>query len=211
MSYFPPLSALQDAANAFTAGGLLLSFAGVLAAARGHLAAALICLMWAGFIDTMDGVIARNTRRTPLQGALGARLDTIVDVCAFGFAPAVTGYLAGLDGTFSVLVLGALVLAAALRLAWFDVVGLVDTEAGPAFVGLPVTYVSLVVPAAFLSGLWLPHLLWRPVVILAYLSLTVALVGPWRVPKLAGVWYGVFTVCQMAMTALLLSHPLPRL
>ena len=119
----------------FTVGNIFCGFLSLDATvhARFDLAAGLIFL--AGFLDSLDGRVARMTGST---SAFGEQLDSLADVLSFGLAPAFLVYhwtLAGYDrigllASFLFLVCGA------CRLARFNVqLNVVDKRW---FVGLPI-------------------------------------------------------------------------
>jgi CDP-diacylglycerol--serine O-phosphatidyltransferase len=119
----------------FTVGNVFCGFLSLDAAVRGRfdLAAGLIFL--AGFLDSLDGRVARMTGST---SAFGEQLDSLADVLSFGLAPAFLVYhwhlsefgRIGLMASFLFLVCGA------CRLARFNVqLNVVDKRW---FVGLPI-------------------------------------------------------------------------
>lgn len=139
--------------------------------AQYNLAAGLIFL--AGFLDSLDGRVARMTGST---SAFGEQLDSLADVLSFGLAPAFLVYhwalsaygRVGLFASFLFLVCGA------CRLARFNVqLNVVDKRW---FVGLPIP-----AAAGALCGLiWvvpepLPGALLDPVVAVTFLVVTLVL------------------------------------
>lgn len=119
----------------FTVGNVFCGFLSLDAAVKGRfdLAAGLIFL--AGFLDSLDGRVARMTGST---SAFGEQLDSLSDVLSFGLAPAFLVYhwalsdfgRVGLFASFLFLVCGA------CRLARFNVqIHVVDKRW---FVGLPI-------------------------------------------------------------------------
>lgn len=119
--------------SAFTAGNLFFGIWSIVEAARGNLSQAAWFIVVAGVLDLLDGRIARMSRT---GSAFGAELDSLVDVVSFGVAPGLLlYYLAFKTGEWAWLLSFAYVLAAALRLARFNV-----EQAGHAkthFFGLP--------------------------------------------------------------------------
>lgn len=119
--------------GAFTSGNLFFGLWSIVEAARGNFAHAAWFVVVAGVLDLLDGRIARMSRTGT---AFGAELDSLVDVISFGVAPAMLLYfLSFKGGEWSWLLCFLYVLAAALRLARFNV-----EQAGHAksqFFGLP--------------------------------------------------------------------------
>ena len=100
-----------------------------------HLWAAQL-IMAALILDGLDGNIARLLKGC---SAMGAELDTYVDLTAFGLAPAVLIYVVSLQGTllWRVLMTSAVVVSGMMRLARFKVT---DPHRGQmGYNGLPIT------------------------------------------------------------------------
>ncbi len=72
--------------NLITTGALFSGFYAVIAALTGELENAAIAIVIAGFLDAMDGRIARLTNT---QSEFGMQYDSLSDLIAFGVAPAV--------------------------------------------------------------------------------------------------------------------------
>ena len=189
---------LLDLANALTLTGLAAAVACALLAIQGQPAYAVVALMVSGVCDLFDGVVARRLNRSREQQNFGGRLDSLVDVCSFGFAPVVLMYSAGLNGILEVLLLIFFILCVVWRLAYFDMVGLQSVGKQRYFIGLPVTYVSMILPLAFLAGFWgIPWL--RGCVALAVVGLALAMVSTYRIRKPTGVFYLIFPVSGVVL------------
>ncbi len=120
----------------FTFAALLAGFFSILKAGHGEyvLAAQLIALSM--LLDGVDGIVARLMRGT---STLGAELDTFVDFCSFGIAPAVLAYEVALKnfGGWGIVMASAIVFAGGYRLARFRIV---DPDRGQkGYLGLPIT------------------------------------------------------------------------
>ena len=145
-----------DLPNLLTLAGLALSSASAILAIQEHFYIAITCIIYAGLTDMLDGVIARRIERTHLQSEVGKQLDSIVDVCSFGFAPIIFAYCFGLQDFLSVSVLIFYVSMSALRLSYFNSAGLISEASEEYFTGLPVTYAALFIPLIFSVSLVLP-------------------------------------------------------
>lgn len=153
----------------FTFGNIILGFYAVIRGLRGDFQTAAVLVYIAGFVDTLDGRIARMTRT---ESDFGREFDSLADVLTFGAAPALLAHLWGLRhfGRLGWLIPLFYLLCAATRLARFNVqTRSVDSRF---FVGLPVpaaaaTLVSLVyfIPPQHLA-------LWPDVLMMAGLILT---------------------------------------
>lgn len=112
-----PLRAVP--ANAITALALCMGLTGVRFAIGGLWENALLCIIFAGILDGLDGRVARA-----LKGStrFGAELDSLSDVTAFGVAPALTIFLWSLNSApkFGWVASIALAVCCALRLARFN-------------------------------------------------------------------------------------------
>lgn len=112
-----PLRAVP--ANAVTVLALCMGLTGVRFAIGGLWENALLCIIFAGILDGLDGRIARA-----LKGStrFGAELDSLSDVTAFGVAPALTIFLWSLNDApkFGWVASIALAVCCALRLARFN-------------------------------------------------------------------------------------------
>ena len=131
--------------------GMLVGFTGTSLAMSGNLHNALLCLMVAGFCDMFDGRIASTKVRTVQEKRFGIQIDSLSDLICFGVLPAVTVCSTATTSTVTFLVAGMYLLAALIRLAWFNV----DEEerqnqsdgAREYYLGLPVTTSALFLPA----------------------------------------------------------------
>lgn len=85
----------------------------------GHMYAAVIMLMLAGFLDGIDGRVARAVQG---QSVFGAQLDSLADVINFGVVPALVLYLDVLHNIHAIGWSAAIIfcIASCLRLARFN-------------------------------------------------------------------------------------------
>lgn len=113
--------------NGFTALSLLLGVGSIIAGQLGELEQAGWMIVWCGLLDVLDGLAARLLKAT---SSFGAEFDSMADLVAFGVAPAMLVFHAGMSiggvdydtGAFWVLTVsvGIFVLAGATRLARFN-------------------------------------------------------------------------------------------
>lgn len=105
--------------NALTLGTLFFGFWAIIAALRGDHALSAWLVFVAGVTDGLDGRIARFTRT---GSPFGIELDSLVDLVAFGVAPAVLTYELLLDsGDWSWALSFIYLAAVAMRLARFNI------------------------------------------------------------------------------------------
>jgi CDP-diacylglycerol--serine O-phosphatidyltransferase len=171
-------------------------------AVNAHFNGAIICLIYAGTIDLLDGFVASKIKRTPLQADAGKQLDSLVDLCSFGFAPALFAYCFGLRDWLSITILILYLTANALRLVYFNNQGLGSQGKQEYFTGLPVTYAALFIPVVFTSHFVLPPTQMKFVLDGVYLLLAIAMVADFKIPKLRGIWYGIFGMGAVALTVI---------
>lgn len=130
--------------------GLASGMCGIFAAIQSHPVAALICLMFAGLFDMFDGFVARTKDRTKNEKKFGIELDSLSDIVCFGVLPAIIGFSLGLKAWYFNIILILYVLAALIRLAYFNVMEDArqeqTTETRKSYEGLPVTSVALILP-----------------------------------------------------------------
>ncbi len=121
---------------------------------------ALAAIVFAAFLDGVDGRLARALKGT---SRFGAELDSLADFVNFGCVPALILYFWGLNEAGSLGWIGALVYAicAALRLARFNV--MLDDPNKPAFAGdfftgipAPAGAITVLLPV-YLELLGVPH------------------------------------------------------
>lgn len=131
--------------------GLVFSVIGIFQAFGGNFKAALICLMVSGICDMFDGAIARKVKRDKYEKSFGVQIDSLCDLVCFGVLPAVITYCMGLRDfkVLGICILSFYILAAVIRLGYYNVLEEVHRDAGTVstgFRGLPVTSVALILP-----------------------------------------------------------------
>ena len=120
--------------NLFTTASLFSGFYAIVAAMNGNFENAAIAIFVSMVLDGLDGRVARMTNT---QSAFGAEYDSLVDMVAFGVAPALVAFSLNLQslGKIGWVATFIYVAGAALRLARFNTqIGSVDKRY---FVGLP--------------------------------------------------------------------------
>ncbi|MGM9632433.1 MAG: CDP-alcohol phosphatidyltransferase family protein [Eubacteriales bacterium] len=137
------------------------SLVGMVLAYRENLLLAVLCLLFSGFCDLFDGIVARTKKnRTQDEKNFGIQLDSLCDIICFGVFPAILFYLSGVDSALGVVILVLYVLAGLIRLAFFNVLEISRqaNEDGCVkyFRGMPITCSSIITPIVFLVGAFLP-------------------------------------------------------
>ena len=137
----------------FTMGNVVCGFLAILSAFEGNITTACWFIILAGFLDALDGRIARISGGT---SQFGIELDSLADFLSFSVAPAVLVYSIKLNalGKWGWIISIVYIMAAAYRLARFNL--LADTEEKKGFLGLPVpaAAIALVTYIIFSYHLW---------------------------------------------------------
>lgn len=135
--------------------GLAFSVLGMTEALNGHYKFAILFLVFCGACDMFDGKIARSKKnRTDDEKKFGIQIDSLCDLVCFGVFPAVIGYSVGLNHLWQRVILVLYVLAAVIRLGYFNVMEEKrqneTTECRKFYQGLPVTSSAIIFPVVFL-------------------------------------------------------------
>ncbi len=170
--------------------GMLSGFAGILCAFGGNTGWALNCLIFSGVCDMFDGKVASTKKdRSRSEKRFGIQIDSLSDLICFGVLPALIVYALG-GGWLRILAGGVYVLAALIRLAWFNVDEEArqdfDTGRRKVYLGLPVTSSAAVFPLTVgLSKLF--HWPTHPLMSFILMLVAVALLTPFsiRTPSLS--------------------------
>lgn len=189
---------VADLANVFTLMGLLCGVFGIYFAARGNFSAAVISLLWAIFFDWFDGPIARRTKgRTEEFRALGAQLDSLVDIVSSGIGPAMLLLSVGGFSLWFIPGAFALIAAGVLRLSYFNVFGLEDEHT---YLGLPIDHNVIIVALVFLLEGQIDRGAFAIVLYVAIVIIAALSVMPFHMPKVGGRWYYAFTAFVVLLT-----------
>ncbi|MCL2391081.1 MAG: CDP-alcohol phosphatidyltransferase family protein [Oscillospiraceae bacterium] len=135
---------------------------GMFLALNGNLGFAIVCLMISGLCDMFDGTVARMRHRTENQESYGIQIDALADIVAFGVFPVVIGFSAGahlifynntgLGLGFSIAIGSVYILAALIRLAYFNAQEIelkTKGERRTYYEGMPVTFVAILIPLVY--------------------------------------------------------------
>jgi CDP-diacylglycerol--serine O-phosphatidyltransferase len=131
-----------------TSLGLLAGFYSLISSIGAHFETAALMIMVAFVCDSLDGRVARASH---CSSQFGAEYDSLSDVVAFGVAPAALVYTWALRplNTIAVVISGLFVVAAALRLARFNVQTAVSDKRR--FTGLPVPGAAVMIAGLVLA------------------------------------------------------------
>ena len=188
------LSSLISAATA-----LILLVLAPTSLARDALVAA--CIAWSMGADGLDGPLARKLNA---QTSLGAHLDSLADLTAFGVVPAMWLIARhGLDYGAAVVVPGVLwVCAAAIRLARFAEDGVAPGPLGPSFKGVP----TPVAAAMLVTAVGIATLAQQPLIELAVLCAGIVLMPSTLPYPKAGIGRWPWVILVPIAVAVLARH-----
>lgn len=140
--------------------GLASGVTGIYTAIKDKPTIAIVFLMLAGLCDMLDGVVARTKERTENEKKFGIQIDSLADLVCYGVLPTVIGYSIGLQAPIWQLLFIAYVLAALIRLAYFNVMEeqrqTKTKEARKEYLGLPVTSVAIILPLVYSLKIYVP-------------------------------------------------------
>lgn len=131
----------------FTLGNLLSGFFSIVQASQGNLEWAAWLIVFAGFFDLLDGMVARLAG---VDSSFGVELDSLCDVVSFGVAPSFLLYQFGLNELPVGAFLAALpAMTGAVRLARFN--SIQAATKSDYFVGLPIPAMAGTIVAFILT------------------------------------------------------------
>lgn len=121
-------------------GNVVCGFLAILSSIEGNITTACWFVVLAGFLDALDGKVARLSGGT---SQFGIELDSLADFLSFGVAPAVVVYSIKLNslGKWGWIISIVYIMAAAYRLARFNL--LAESDEKRDFLGLPVPAAAL--------------------------------------------------------------------
>ncbi len=124
----------------FTMGNVVCGFVAILNAFKGNITTACWFICLAGFLDALDGKVARLSGGT---SQFGVELDSLADFLSFGVAPAVIVYTIKLTymGEWGWLIAIVYIMTAAYRLARYNI--LADSDEKKDFLGMPVPVAAI--------------------------------------------------------------------
>lgn len=133
--------------------GVVSAVLGIGLAMYGHTSMAVVCLMVSGFCDLFDGSIARTRERTEDEKKFGIQIDSLADLICFGMLPVAIGFSIGLTHWYEAAALVMYVLAALIRLAYYNVteeeLEFCENTKRVYYDGLPVTTVAILIPMIY--------------------------------------------------------------
>jgi CDP-diacylglycerol--serine O-phosphatidyltransferase len=198
------LGYLRDYANAITATGYVFAILGLFLALNGHIELGTAAMLWTWFLDHWDGHVARKTKdsRRPGMADFGKSFDGFGDFIHGVLFPSIVIILVGKGSVLSFVAVLALIMAGAIRLSYFENVGLTSDAK---FAGLPVSYDTPLLALLLLARPLLPDSAFSTVVALAFVTLALLhITTAIQVPAIRGPAVPIATVFAVAMSAALI-------
>ncbi|WP_108522392.1 CDP-alcohol phosphatidyltransferase family protein [Bradyrhizobium algeriense] len=200
---------LRDYANAITALAYLSAVIGLFLAFNGKIELGVAAMLWTWFLDHWDGHVARKTShlRRPGVAEFGKSFDGFADLIHGVVFPAAIIILVGQGTALSLLASSLLVLAGAIRLSYFENVGLTDDAC---FIGIPVSYDTPLLAVLLLGRPLLPDSIFPTVVAIAFMILApLHVTTSIRVPAIRGTAVPIATGFAIAasIALVMISQP----
>ena len=185
---------------------VILTYLGIVVAIIGIANAssniAIICLMAAGLWDLFDGPVARRCKRTETEKHFGVQIDSLADIIISLILPISIVYSTcsnyGINSFWIILISIIYVLAGVTRLAWFNITANIDKRT-TYYTGLPVTYITLILPIAY-TVLGNDSVYLSEGLLVLLLIVAILFIANIKIKKPTGKWYIVFTILALILT-----------
>ena len=171
-------------ADIVSLGNASFGFLSIIMVLNGYLALAAQFILVAVIFDSLDGWVARKTKRVDEFG-FGENIDSLSDVISFGVAPGMLLYSACASFSIpyiNIVVALLILLCGILRLVRFNVIADSGEGSDENFVGLPIPSTALILGSFYLSGIFRADL---ALVIMVVVS--VLMVSTITYPKFRGI------------------------
>jgi CDP-diacylglycerol--serine O-phosphatidyltransferase len=114
----------------------------------------------------LDGKVARKKKnRTNDEKLFGVQIDSLCDVICFGVFPMILCYILGVRGILGGIVMGYYCVCSVIRLGFFNVLEtnrqMKEDGANKFYHGLPITSITIILPAVFLLSFVIPQYAFR--------------------------------------------------
>ncbi len=179
---------------AFAVVGMVLSF-------LGFIPAAIMCLILAGVCDMFDGTVARACKRSDTEKKFGVQIDSLVDTVSFGVFPVILGICMGFTSRLNIIVYVMFVLAAVIRLAYFNVLAEEKTvfnkkkkEKISYYYGLPVTSIAIILPFTYNLSIFMHPSVFVKAYPLVMLATAILFILNIKIKKPTGIWYVICSI-----------------
>lgn len=189
---------------------VILSILGISFSLQGQSSSAMLCLIWVGIIDLLDGPVARKMKRTEDEKVFGIMLDTTADVINFLVFPIVIALASETHQTWMLIVYGVYAVLGIARLSAFTSEEMSVRVHSPSplredkpvqfYTGLPVTYVALILPFVNLLRFILDAQIFHYVFLFTLVIIALLFVIPIKVHKPGKIGIIAFALLAIVMT-----------
>jgi CDP-diacylglycerol--serine O-phosphatidyltransferase len=189
---------LKDLPNICSLTGLLSSFMGIYFAIIGKFNFALIGVLWSVLFDWADGIIARNlNNRTENHRAVGAQLDSLIDIVSFSVFPAV--FLLSYGKFSPLFVPGAFLIVGvgAVRLSYFNIFGMINKNT---YYGLALDNNVIILSFIFIFERFFSYRLFSILIYVVLALLLILNLAPIRTYKFDEKWFYVLIAYTAIMS-----------
>jgi len=186
--------------------GITSSMIGIYLALNNNVRYALLCLIIAGVCDIFDGKVARMCKRTEMEELFGVQIDSLADMISFCAFPIIIFYGLGLNSWYHIGLYTLFTLAAITRLGFFNVNALEVNKDKSAnyYSGLPVTFVALIFPIAWLLSFCLKANIFSLIYTIIILIVTILFVANIKIKKPAGNDYAIIGIIAIVMSLIII-------
>jgi CDP-diacylglycerol--serine O-phosphatidyltransferase len=193
MLFFP-----KDPSNICFLAGLLSSLIGIYFSVTGKHLYALIGVLWSVLFDWADGIIARKLKnRTDYHKAVGAQLDSLIDIVSFSVFPAI--FLLSYGKFSPVFLPGAFLIVGggAVRLSYFNVFGMIDKNT---YNGLALDNNIIILSFLFIFESFFSQHVFSIIIYAVMLLLLAFNLAPTRTRKFGAKWFYILAAYTVIMS-----------
>lgn len=178
--------------------GLAFGVVGISLAFNGSIPEAVMCLILAGVCDMFDGTVARACKRSELEKKFGIQIDSLADTVSFGVFPVILGICMGFTSKLNIVIYVMYVLAAVIRLAYFNVTAEEKTikrnkDKVSYYVGLPVTSIAIILPLTYNLNIFKPEIFSKAFPLVMFM-VALLFVLNFKLKKPAGLWLVICSI-----------------
>lgn len=192
--------------------GVSFAVTGMVIASLGNIPLAIMCLILSGICDMFDGTVARACKRSEEEKKFGIQIDSLADTVSFGVFPVVLGICMGFTSKIDMIIYILYVLAAIIRLAYFNVLAEEKTifnkkkrQNVSYYYGLPVTSIAIILPFTYNLDIFNAHNIFMYAYPLVMLMTAFLFVLNIKIKKPSGIWYIVCSILAVIEIAIILS------
>ena len=185
--------------------GTISSIIGIFMAMGQKIKTSIICLVISGVCDMFDGRVARKDKnRTEADKNYGVEIDSLSDTICFVVLPIIIFYEMGMNRWYNALIYILYGLAGIIRLAYFNI-STSNSEPIKNYTGLPVTSSAMIIPATFLTSLFLDKGLYNIIATIVMGCVGVLFISKIKIPKPKGNIIYAFLAAAIIFVALMIG------